>query len=310
MTDMWPPTPDLDPGALTLLSGNLLAGGVGRSGTEARFEPLIHAAIEQAPDIVCFQECLSWQVDEQRLLRRAEAALGMRGVLGLSQNPRGMPTAILVRPPLRIAEHRVYAGGIWHHAAIRALIVWDAHNAAPAGKLTIASLHLHPHSPARRLLETEDLTDLANPAHPAILAGDFNTPDRHTVLDSLPPHRAARYTQLNTLKPDTGALDRLLQAGFSDVGDQPAHPARGPATNPGAIRPTPTTGHWPGKPLADRPDRILANPTAAPALDNVQVVATVADYSDHLWLRASLHPAGLPAAAQSYRATSASTERR
>lgn len=268
--------------ALTVLTGNLLAGGVGRSHTEKRFNHLIQAAADQNPDIMCFQECLDWDDHANALWRQARERLGMRGVLGRS--PTGMHTALLARPPLRIEKPAVDSGGIWHHSATRALIAWDADGDTPAGAITVVSVHLHPHSPARRLLEAEQLSALADPAHPALLAGDFNTPDPNADLTGLPAHRLVRVALPDTRVPDTRPVDRLTEAGFADLGAT-AHRA-----GDGGGRFAPTTGHWPGKPHADRPDRILANTPASAAIDAIEVVDGVAHLTDHLWLRCRVHP--------------------
>lgn len=260
--------------SLTLLSGNLLAGGIGRSRTETRFEPLLRLAAELQPDLAAFQEALYWDEDDHRLLHEAERLLGMRGLLGISPRTR-MHTVIFVRPPLRVTAHRVYSGGIWHHSATRAVIAWDTDQTSEAGRITLVNAHLSPRSPARRILEAEELSDLAIPGNLTLLAADTNTPDRRTDLSAATARELARDACLGTRAPDTTPIDRLLSAGFLDLADLN-----------GAPRPARTTGYWPGKPIASRPDRLLATPAAANVLEAFDVIDTpeLRALSDHLWL--------------------------
>jgi endonuclease/exonuclease/phosphatase family metal-dependent hydrolase len=262
------------PRPLALLSGNLLAGGIGRSRTETRFEPLLRLAAELRPDVAAFQEALYWDEDDHRLLHEAERLLGMRGLLGISPRTR-MHTVVFVRPPLRVTAHRVYCGGIWHHSATRAVIAWDTDQTSEAGRITLVNAHLSPRSPARRILEAEELTDLAIPGNLTLLAADTNTPDRHTDLSTATARELVRDAHPGTRTPDTTPIDRLLRAGFLDLAD--LH---------GAPRPARTTGYWPGKPIASRPDRLLATPAAANLLEAFDVIDTseLRALSDHLWL--------------------------
>jgi hypothetical protein len=263
------------PRALTVLSGNLLAGGIGRSRSETRFEPLLRLAAELQVDAAAFQEALYFDEDDYRLLHQAEHLLGMRGLLGISPRTR-MHTAIFVLPPLRVTAHRVHAGGIWHHSATRAVIAWDADQTSEAGRITLISAHLSPRSPTRRILEAEELTDLAVPGTVTLLAADTNTPDRHTDLSTATARELARDARPGTRTPDTTPVDRLLRAGLLDLAELTV-----------AARPARTTGYWPGKPVASRPDRLLATPAAASLLEGFDVIDTpeLRALTDHLWLR-------------------------
>lgn len=262
------------PRPLTLLSGNLLAGGIGRSRTERRFEPLLRIAAELQPDAAAFQEALYWDEDDHRRLHEAEHLLGMHGLLGISPRTH-MHTAIFVRPPLRVTAHRVHAGGIWHHSATRAVIAWDTDETSEAGRITLVNAHLSPRSPTRRILEAEELTELAVPGTLTLLAADTNTPDRRTDLSTATARELARDARPDTRTPDTTPVDRLLRAGFLDLADLN-----------GATRPARTTGYWPGKPIASRPDRLLATPAAANLLEGIDVIDTpeLRALTDHLWL--------------------------
>jgi endonuclease/exonuclease/phosphatase family metal-dependent hydrolase len=266
-------------GALTLLSGNLLAGGIGRSRTEQRFPALMDVAAQHHPHVYSAQECLYWDEQNHRLLHAAEKRLGMSGVLGISPRTR-MHTALFVRAPLRIVEHRVDAGGIWHHSVTHALIAWDEHEGIPAGRLRVASVHLSPRNPARRLLEAGELTDYGAASEPAVLLGDTNTQDEHTDLSGAPPGVLARFARLGTDIPDTAPIDLLCSAGLWDLA--PTSLFGGP--------PVRTTGHWPGKPVAGRPDRALANSAAVHAFSDYTVITEARALTDHDWLRLRYQP--------------------
>jgi endonuclease/exonuclease/phosphatase family metal-dependent hydrolase len=270
------------PISITLLSANLLAGGIGRSRREERFAPLMAIAAQQRADIYAVQEALHWDEQNDRLLREAEQRLGMSGVLGISPRTR-MHTALFVRAPLRIVEDRVDHGGIWHHSVTHALVAWDAHDGVPAGRLRVASVHLSPRNPARRLLEAGELTDYGASPEPAVLLGDTNTQDEHTDLTGAPPDVLVRYARLGTGIPDTSPIDLLLGAGLRDLA--PPGPGGGP--------PARTTGHWPGKEVAGRPDRILGNAAAAAAVIGFAVVTAARHLTDHDWPSARLNPAAL-----------------
>lgn len=270
------------PAAITILSGNLLSGGIGRSRREERFAQLMAVAARQRPDIYAAQEALYWDEQGGRLLREAEERLGMTGVLGIS--PRtGMHTALFVRAPLRIVEHRVDHGGIWHHSVTHALVAWDEQDGIPAGRLRVASVHLSPRNPARRLLEAGELTDYGTVSEAALLLGDTNTEDEYTDLAGAPPQVLVRFARLGTDVPDTAPIDLLCSAGLWDLAPPAAH--GGP--------PVRTTGHWPGKPVAGRPDRALANSAAVHAFSDYAVITEARDLTDHDWLRLSLRRAAL-----------------
>lgn len=271
------------PAALTLVSANLRAGGVGRSRTETRLPALLDHLADLRADVLACQELLSFDEHDRRLLHQAEQRLGMAGVLGISVQT-GMHTGVFVRPPLRIAESRVSSGGIWHHSVTHTLIAWDEHDSVRAGRLRVASVHLHPRNPARRLLEAGELTDYAASPAPALLLGDFNTEDAHTDLSTAPGHVAARFARLGTRVPDTDPLDLLRSAGMSDLAQAVAGPGGVPAR---------TTGHWPGASVRGRPDRALGNPAAAVALLDVRIATAARMVTDHDWPIVRLDTAAL-----------------
>ena len=269
------------PDTLTVLSGNLLAGGVGRSRRETRFENLMAVADSLRPDVFAAQECLYFDEDDHRLLHEAERALDMRAVLGISPRTR-MHTAILVRPPLRITAHRVNRGGIWHHSVTHAVIAWDRRGDIPAGRLRVASLHLSPRNPARRLLEAGELTDYAASPLPAFLLGDTNTEDKHTDLSDASPDVRVRYVLPGTKIADAAPITLLLNAGMIDLA--PPGPDGAPAR---------TSGHWPGKPVRGRPDRALGNRAAAAAVRAFHTITDARAFTDHDWTLLVLDRAAL-----------------
>ena len=258
--------------SIRLLTGNLLSGGVGRSRGESRFEPLMKIAAAQDADLACFQECLYFAAGGHRLFHRAEAILGMRGLLGMA--PSGQHVAVFVRAPLLVAGSRMLPTAVWHHGAFKAEIAYPRAGAEP-GVLTVASVHLSPSSPAQRLGEAEQLVEYVESDGFAVIAGDTNTADHDTDLSGATPRMRAAKSLVGSATPDVRPIARLTDAGFFDA-----------AALTGKRQST--TGHWAGHGLSARPDRILLSPTAAAGLERVSVVPEVAEYSDHLWLTADL----------------------
>lgn len=263
--------------SIRLLTGNLLSGGVGRSRGESRFEPLMQIAAAQDADLACFQECLYFAEGGHRLFHRAEAILGMRGLLGMTAS--GQHVALFVRAPLAVAGSRMLPTPVWHHGAIKAEIAYPRAGAQP-GRMTVASVHLSPRSPAQRLHEAEQLVEYVESDGFAVIAGDTNTADQDTDLNSAPPRMRAARSLVGTTTPDVRPITRLADAGFIDA-----------AALTGKRQST--TGHWPGHAVSARPDRILLSPLAAAGLERVSLVSEVAEYSDHLWLTADLLVPGL-----------------
>jgi endonuclease/exonuclease/phosphatase family metal-dependent hydrolase len=261
--------------SITVLSGNLMAGGIGRSRQETRFKHLMAAAAQQCADVVCFQECLYWHEDDNRLLHRAEDALGMRGLLCVT--PTGMDVAVFVRKPLHVVASRHITGGVWRHGAIRAVVVWPADGDLPSGQMTIGSVHLSARSPAQRMLEVEQITTWFDADELTAVLGDYNVPDAHTDLAGADPRVLAALALLGSTEPDVRPIQRMIDAGFLDLASR------------GGVRPEPTTGHWPGKNLVNRPDRMMVSPPLAKLIDTVETVHDVADFTDHLWQRFCVH---------------------
>ncbi|MFF5303296.1 endonuclease/exonuclease/phosphatase family protein [Streptomyces sp. NPDC013161] len=223
-------TPDAEPDTVTLLSANLLTGGLGSSRTEDRFEALMHLARQQEADIVCFQECLWFADDNLRLFYRAERLLGMRGVLGRVHT--GLHVAVFVKQPLAVTSSSTISGGLWHHGALRVDLAHPRRE-GPEGTLTVVSAHLSPRSPAQRLLETEQLIEHVPVKGMVLLAMDANTADEHTDLSNAAPRVRAGLALPGTTVPDLRPIQRLGDADFSDA-----------AAILGSVEPT--TGHWPG----------------------------------------------------------------
>ena len=267
--------------SVKILTFNLLSGGIGRSRAERRFEGLLQVIQESGAHAACLQECLYWDENDARLLHLAERVLGMRAVLGLSPRTR-MHTAILVRPPLWIAETRVLADGIWHHSAVRAVVGWDG---GGDQRMLLVSAHFAARRRQRRLLEAEDLCGHFEPeaerGQMVVVGIDTNTPDEQLPAEPLNTGQASRF--LHEGGPDTRPVEVLAAAGLTDAA--PVGPA-------GAER---TTGHWPGH-FPDRPDRLLVSRAAAAALRApARVLETADEISDHRPLLAELAlPEGAP----------------
>jgi endonuclease/exonuclease/phosphatase family metal-dependent hydrolase len=261
-----------------VLTGNLLSGGVGRSRTEDRFDALMEVAAAQDADIACFQECLYFADGDHRLLHRAERVLGMRGLLGIT--PHDQHVAVFVREPLVVARHRALPDRVWHHGAVMAELLLPRDGVVGGSvSMTVVSAHLSPRSPGQRLLEAEQLVDYVR-GRWAVIAGDMNTADPDTDLMRAPDRLRAALAEVGTQVPDVRAMTRLADAGFLDA-----------ASLVGACQET--TGHWPGRDFALRPDRILLSREAAAQLRSVRRVEQVAPYSDHLWLTADVYLPGV-----------------
>lgn len=257
---------------IRLLTGNLLSGGVGRSRGETRFEPLMRTAAALDVDVACFQECLFFEEGDHRLFHRAEAILGMRGLLGLTAEDQLV--AIFVRAPLAVTGSRMLPTPAWHHGALKAEIAYPRADAEP-GRITVATAHLSPRSPEQRLGEAEQLVDYVESDGYAVIAGDMNTADEDADLSDAPPRVLAALALVGTKTPDVRSMTRLADAGFTDaatlIGKREA-----------------TTGHWRTHAMPGRPDRILLSPAAAAGLQGVRRITEVAEHSDHMWLAADL----------------------
>jgi endonuclease/exonuclease/phosphatase family metal-dependent hydrolase len=253
-----------------LMTFNILAGGIGRSRREERFDPVMDVIRTAEPHAVALQECLYWEQDDYRLMHRAERATGMRAVIGLA--PNGMHVAILVRAPLWIEETRVINGGVWRVGAIRALCGWEG---GGENRMYLVSAHLSARRKERRILEVEDLAPHIEPEAErgaiVVVGTDTNTPDKHLDVSELTtPGLVSRWLGEDG-RPDTRAVDLLEAAGFTDA-----------AQVDGKV-PERTTGHWPGHTVKDRPDRFMNSAAAARcALGPARIVPQAAAWADHL----------------------------
>jgi endonuclease/exonuclease/phosphatase family metal-dependent hydrolase len=243
---------------------NVLDGGGERT------ELLLQVIASAAPDVLALQECNRFEVDGGALLRRFEAALGMRGFLAPSAS--GYHTALFARPALRwLAEH-AQSEGMARAAAIATLELSGFRFAA-------VSLHLDPMSPAARVSEAQRVLAALPAGTPALIMGDLNAlsasdlsrmqpstwPERHRLRHGVDEHDVI----------DTRALDTLLAAGFVDLAA--AHD-RAPALT----RPTQLYAHRDMP--AQRLDYVLATADLARRVSSVRALDNPATQlaSDHL----------------------------
>lgn len=262
--------PDGGAQVVRLMTFNILAGGIGRSRVEQRFDGVMDVIRAAEPHAVALQECLYWEQDDYRLMHRAERATGMRAVIGLA--PNGMHVAILVRAPLWIEETRVINGGVWRVGAIRARCGWEG---GGENRMYLVSVHLSARRRQRRVLEVEDLAAHIEPEAErgaiVVVGADTNTPDQHLDVSELTTAGLVSRWLGEDGCPDTRPVDLLEAAGFIDA-----------AQAEGKV-PERTTGHWPGHTVSDRPDRFMNSAAAARcALGPARVLPQAAAWADHL----------------------------
>lgn len=251
---------------ITLITANILAGGIGRSRSEKRFDAILELLAAQDGAAIAIQEALYWHEEDFALLHRAEQILGLRGVLAIE--PRGMDIALFVGGPLALRSSRGITATPWRHGAVH------ARAALPDGQiLTLGSVHLSPRAPEQRLAEAQSISTWWDPDGLTVVMGDYNGPDHDTDLSTVRPEIRARLALPGTATPDTRGPDHLAAVGFIDLATR-ATDAR-----------TPTTGH--GRDVETRCDRILASPDAAQIASKTVLIDT-GDLSDHDWLSTTL----------------------
>lgn len=210
------------------------------------------------PDVLALQECQGWSTDGCRTLHEAEQLLGMRGFLSASAH-HGCDLGIFVRESagLRVLEQRHERGNEWWHG-VAGLLVEVKGVRQP---LQVASCHLAPSSPVRRLEEAEAFALIAERG-PLIAAGDWNAFPACRECDPDPdgPVEGKRRRKL-----DRRPAEALEEAGLTDVGHL--------MTNG-----TATVGHETG--LYYRADRICTN-LPAETIAGYTVITDTDEDSDH-----------------------------
>jgi len=260
---------------LTYATWNTLAGGIDAD-NESRLRRQMALLASLSPTAVGLQECKHWDQENYRALHLAEHLLGMRGFLAPSAH-HGCHLAIFIREDagLRVTEQRHEHGDEWWHGI--ACILVEAEGFPQP--LQLASCHLAPSSPQRRLAEAEAFALVAKRG-PLIAGGDWN------ALAASDPEPPGPVSGEHRRKLDRGAAEAIEELGLLDVG---AH----------ARDTTPTVGH--ASKLAYRCDRIYTS-LPAEAITGYQVITTADDVSDHrpviadldLTQAASARPGGQP----------------
>lgn len=244
---------------LTFATWNIRDAGIDK-GDDTRLRRQLSVLGEVRPDVVAFQELTDdFTKDGDTLLHWAEDRLGgMRGFL--ARSPRNCHLGLFVRESagLRVIRTRhEQRDPYWHGVACVEV------EAAGFSRLLLASAHLAPSSPAKRMIEAEAFKLIAE-AGALIAAGDWNA---IPVSDPDPQPRGLDGEHVRR-KLDRTAARALEGARLTDVG---AHLGD----------PTPTVGHWGPDKLAYRCDRFYTN-LPGEMITSHQVLTDVADCSDHL----------------------------
>lgn len=238
-------------------SYNLENGGID-DGDDSRLRRQLAMLAQAGADSWALQECKGFTANGSRALFLAEDVLGMRGFLVPSAH-HGCDLAVFVaeRPSLRVTGVRHEQGDPYWHAVAR--VITDVQGFGP---LHLASVHLAPSSPAKRLIEAEALALIAKDGM-VIAGGDWNAVpagDPDPPLDGIDAGHARR-------KLDRSAARAIEEAGFTDVAARLGHHA-------------PTVGHTRADKLAYRCDRIYTTLPAA-AITGYQVITEDQPASDH-----------------------------
>jgi exodeoxyribonuclease-3 len=239
---------------LTCATWNTLAGGID-AGNDARFRRQMAIMAGLEPSVVAFQECKHWDGDDYGTFHTAERLLGMRGLLAPSAH-HGCHLAIFIREDagLRVVRQRNEHGDEWWHGIACMMVEAEGF----PWPLQLASCHLAPSSPERRLEEAQAFALVAKRGT-LIAGGDWN------ALPASDPEPPGPVTGEHRRKLDRRAAQALEELGLTDAG---AH--MGDAT--------PTVGH--ASKLPYRCDRIYTS-LPAEAITAYQVITTADDESDH-----------------------------
>lgn len=238
----------------TFATWNIKGGGTD-AGDDARLRRQMALLAGLGPSGVAIQECKYWERENFRTFHLAERLLGMRGFLSPSAH-HGCHLAVFIREGagLRVLEQRHERGNEWWHGV--ACVLVEAEGSSHPFQL--ASCHLAPSSPERRLAEAEAFALVAGRG-PLIVGGDWN------ALPASDPEPPGPVSGKHRRKLDRRAAEALEELGLLDVG---AHV--------GDM--TPTVGH--ASELAYRCDRVYA---ALPArlVTGYEVITCADGESDH-----------------------------
>ena len=239
---------------LTFATWNIKGGGMD-AGDDARLRRQMALLAGLGLSGAAIQECKDWERENFRTFHLAERLLGMRGFLSRSAH-HGCHLAVFIREGagLRVTEQRHEHGNEWWHG-VACVLVEAAGFLQP---LQLASCHLAPSSPERRLAEAEAFALVAERA-PLIVGGDWN------ALPACDPEPSGPVSGKQRRKLDRRPSEALEEIGLLDVG---AH--KGDTT--------PTVGH--ASKLPYRCDRIYTSLPAA-AITSHEVITAADEESDH-----------------------------
>ncbi|MGK5678146.1 endonuclease/exonuclease/phosphatase family protein [Actinoplanes sp. URMC 104] len=191
---------------MRFMTWNIKTGGGGR------LDAIATVIRRERPDLLALQELRGFERDDDRILRELAEAVGM--VPHLSRSLLGQPVAVLVRPPLEIADRATVRWRLHHAAAVVTV-------ATGAGPLRVVSAHLNPFSPYRRMREAVWLAERYRPDRvPTVVAGDLNGLDPGTdhtgTLAPQPGFLRARHLAADGTA-DTRAVAAFLDRGYTDL---------------------------------------------------------------------------------------------
>jgi endonuclease/exonuclease/phosphatase family metal-dependent hydrolase len=237
---------------LTFATWNIQAGT--DAGDDARLRRQMTLLAARGLSAVAVQECKDWEKGNFRTFHLAERLLGMRGFLSESAH-HGCHLAVFVREGagLRVTEQRHERGNEWWHGVACVLVEAEG----LSRPLQLASCHLAPSSPERRLAEAESFA-LITERGLTVAGGDWNA---LPAGDPEPPGATGKHRR----KLDRRAAQALEELGLLDVGS-----CLGDTT--------PTVGH--ASTLAYRCDRVYATVPAA-AITGYEVITSADGESDH-----------------------------
>jgi endonuclease/exonuclease/phosphatase family metal-dependent hydrolase len=154
-----------------LLSWNIKAAESPGSRHVPDLEAIAAAIDEQCPDVVCVQEAALGPDDGAGSFWTLRKLLGMGGRLQTGPRSESRAAAVLWRPgaiELR-SQTTHYASQVVYHAAS----IVDLNVTGLAKPLTVASVHLHPHSADARVIEASVFHMKADKDQLTVVAGDL-----------------------------------------------------------------------------------------------------------------------------------------
>ena len=207
---------------------NIQHGAVDKNGD--RWPLLAQRLGRSNPDVMLLNEALGWTDNDEELLQRAEADLGLTALRPLPPARSGHHVAILYRPetigaPIEGSYNTDFASQFEHGIAVAA---WELGLPRP---LAICTTHLSPFSSSDALAEAQKArwTALrygdrkADDHYYSIIGADFNAPplfgppadvSRMNALD-----RASRFRDAECTVPNTDVAEAFARVGFLNAAE-------------------------------------------------------------------------------------------